>query len=290
MRIPFCPLPLKRAKSVAKYFYRFSRPLASEKMKHQLKVAEMDISARDYAAIAFFTAVFNFLISFSILFVVSLRFVPLLNGLALSLAFSGFIFLMILIYLMIHPRSLMKKKIYDLEKNLLHAVRHMYVMIKSGVPIYDAFVSVANNNYGNVSKEFSNIVNKVNSGESLVDVLEESSLNNPSAFFRRVLWQITNGIQSGADIAIVMGTTIDYLGNEQRIAIRRYGSQLNPMTLMFMMFAVVIPTLGITFLIVLSTISGLNVSENMLWGIMLVVILFQFMFLGLMKSRRPSII
>jgi len=141
-----------------------------------------------------------------------------------------------------------------------------------------------------VSKEFTKIVSRVNSGESLEKVLEDSSINNPSPFFRRVVWQIANGLQSGADIANVMNTTIDYLSDEQKIAIRKYGAQLNPMTLMYMMFAVIIPTLGITFLIVLSTISGLNVTEMMLWGILATITVFQFMFLGMMKSRRPAII
>jgi len=290
MRIPFCPLPLEKAKTVSKIFYRFSKPFAGQKLRYQMKVAEINLDAREYVAITFFTAFFNFTISFVLLFIVSLRFVPLLDGFLLSLAFSGFIFFMVFMYLMMLPRAKMKKKIYDLERNLLHAVRHIYVMIKSGVPIFDSFVSVANSNYGGVSKEFAKIVNRVNSGDSLEKTLEDSSINNPSPFFRRVMWQITNGIESGADIADVMDSTIDYLSNEQRIAIRKYGAQLNPMTLMFMMFAVIIPTLGITFLIVLSTISGLNVTENMLWSLMIVVVVFQFMFLGMMKSRRPSII
>ena len=290
MRIPFCPLPLEKAKTVSKIFYRFSKPFAGQKLRYQMKVAEINLDAREYVAITFFTAFFNFAISFSLLFIVSLRFVSLINGLLLSLAFSGFIFFMVFMYLMILPRTKMRKKIYDLERNLLHSVRHIYVMIKSGVPIFDAFVSVSNSNYGSVSKEFAKIVNRVNSGDSLEKTLEDSSINNPSPFFRRVMWQIANGIQSGADIANVMDSTIDYLSNEQRIAIRKYGSQLNPMTLMFMMFAVIIPTLGITFLIVLSTLSGLNVTENMLWMIMIIVVVFQFMFLGMMKSRRPSII
>ena len=170
-------------------------------------------------------------------------------------------------------------------------------MIHSGSQTYEQYhqaigrhLGTAVNQYNLSSKEFAKIVNRVNSGDSLEKTLEDSSINNPSPFFRRVMWQIANGIQSGADIANVMDSTIDYLSDEQRIAIRKYGSQLNPMTLMFMMFAVIIPTLGITFLIVLSTLSGLNVTENMLWMIMIIVVVFQFMFLGMMKSRRPSII
>jgi len=83
---------------------------------------------------------------------------------------------------------------------------------------------------------------------------------------------------------------IENISSEQRIAIRRYGSQLNPLTLVYMMVAVVLPSLGVTFMLVMSSFSGLVVSETMFWMIIAFLALFQFMFLGIIKSKRPNII
>jgi pilus assembly protein TadC len=115
-------------------------------------------------------------------------------------------------------------------------------------------------------------------------------LKNPSLYFRRSIWQLSNGIKAGSDVAIVLRSIIDNISAQQKIEIRRYGSKLNPMTLVYMMAAVIIPSLGVTFLIILSTFSGLVVSETMFWMILVFLALFQFMFIGIMKSKRPNII
>ena len=116
------------------------------------------------------------------------------------------------------------------------------------------------------------------------------ALKNPSPYFRRAIWQISNGIKAGSDISPLLKAVIDGIFAEQRIAIRRYGSQLNPLTLVYMMVAVVLPSLGLTFLLVLSSFSGLVISETIFWMILVFLAVFQFMFMGIIKSRRPNII
>ncbi len=290
MRIPFCPVPLNRAKKISKPFYRFTRRLATSKLEYELKVAEMGLNAREYAAITVFSSVFNSILSLLILFGASILFVSAAEAFVISSLFATIIFFMVFVYLRTYPRVKVRKKIINLERNLIHAVRHMYVMIRSGVSIFDSIVSVAGSKYGTTSNEFAKIVNEVNSGKSLEDALEEASINNPSSFFRRVIWQIINGIKSGSDISDIMESNTVYLSNEQRIAIKKYGAQLNPLSLMFMMFGIVIPTLGITFLIVLSILSGFNVTENILLVLLVFLLTFQFMLHGVVKSKRPSII
>jgi pilus assembly protein TadC len=108
-------------------------------------------------------------------------------------------------------------------------------------------------------------------------------------YFRRVIWQLTNAIRTGADLSDTLDAIVDNLANEQKVAIRKYGSQLNPLSMMYMMLAVILPSLGITFLVLLSTFSGFAVSEMIFWFILCILIVFQFSFVGLVKSRRPTI-
>ena len=83
--------------------------------------------------------------------------------------------------------------------------------------------------------------------------LEELALKNPSLDFRRTLWQVTSAIKSGADLGNTLENIVQNLSEEHKVAIRRYGSQLNPLAMMYMMLAVIIPSLGITFLIIFSS-------------------------------------
>jgi flagellar protein FlaJ len=176
-----------------------------------------------------------------------------------------------------------------LEKNLAFALRHLLIQVRSGVPLFDGLVSVSNGNYGLITEEFKNCVKKISTGMSETVALEEMIFKNPSLQFRRIIWQITNSLRTGADLGDTLDSIVSNLSSEQKVAIRKYGSQLNPLSMMYMMTAVIIPSLGITFLILLSSFSGTAVSEILFWMILVALATFQFMFIGIVKNRRPPI-
>jgi flagellar protein FlaJ len=161
--------------------------------------------------------------------------------------------------------------------------------VRSGVTLFDSMVSVSRADYGLVSEVFDDAVRRISTGVRDVDALEELGLKNPSLYFRRSLWQIANAIRSGADIAATLENILNNLANEQRVLLRRYGAQLNPLAFMYMMFGVIIPSLGISLLITLSAFSGLPIKQLFFWIILAFLLIFKFNFLGVVKSRRPSI-
>jgi flagellar protein FlaJ len=229
-------------------------------------------------------------ILFLSLFIVTLIFIDIAKGFIISLSISALIFFVIIQYLKKYPKLILRKRVANIERNLLYAIRHVYVQVKAGVSLFETFMSISTGSYGAISDEFRTVVNEVNAGKPIEKALEELTLKNPSVFFRRVIWQLSNGIKAGSDISVVMKSVIDNISAEQRIAIRKYGSKLNPLTLVYMMVAVIMPAMGITFMIVLSTFSGLSISETMFWMILAFLILFQFMFLGIIKSKRPNLL
>ena len=91
-----------------------------------------------------------------------------------------------------------------------------------------------------------------------------------------------------------MNTLFDELvktmNNELKVQIAEYGGQLRMLSLMYMMMGVVMPSLGITFLIILASFPQVKVSEIMFWALLGLVVMGQFMFIGLMKSKRPSLL
>ena len=293
MRIPFCPLPVKNAKRLlGSKLYGIAEPMMKvfPHVELDLKQAEFDINVRDYLSIAFFSALFMLFITYFVFLAITVRVVTIEKSFAMSFFVSMTLFVITLFYIVNYPKLIVKKRIFNMERNLIYAVRHMYVQVTSGVPVFNAIASVANGNYDAVSKELKETINMVNTGMSVDKALDRIATKNPSLYFRRVIWQISNGVKSGSDLGLVLKNSIDYLSSEQKIAMKRYGSQLNPMTLAYMMVAVIIPSLGVTFLIVLSSFSKVPVGETVFWGILAFLIVFQFMFLGIMKSRRPNII
>ncbi|MDI6798525.1 MAG: type II secretion system F family protein [Candidatus Aenigmarchaeota archaeon] len=183
------------------------------------------------------------------------------------------------------------RKVRSLEKDLLYALRHLLIQVRSGVTLFNSIVSVSKAGYGLVSEEFDSTVKEINAGVPEIEALDNMAFRNPSLHFRRVIWQLVNALRAGSDIGNTLREIVSSMANEQRIEIRRYGAQLNPMALIYMMSAVIVPSLGITFLIILSSFVGFFILplDITLYLILAFLVFFQFMFMGLIKIRRPAL-
>lgn len=258
-------------------------------LKYDLEQSGFYISPRRWMSIALFAFIFYFIIISVVLFLVTFAAgIETQRALSVSLFAGLAIGLGSFMFLSFYPKLSAKKKVNSIEKNLPYVLHHILVQVRSGVPLYDTLVSIAKSDYGLLSKEMRRVVNEINTGKSEAEALERITRETPSFFFRRVMWQMINALKSGADIGTTMKEIVENLAVEERVAIKRYGAQLNPLALMYMLFAVIFPTLGITFLLVLTSFTGIALNiELVLIGIIGILLLFQFMFIGLIKSRRP---
>lgn len=212
----------------------------------------------------------------------------LIVGPMISFVFSIFVFVQQVFY----PKMLSRKRIRNIEQNLLPALQNVLIQLNSGVPLFDILTNIASGDYGELSKEFDKAVRDINAGRNQVDALEEIASNNPSTLFRRAVWQIVNGMKAGANMGGVMTEIINALGEQQLIQIQNYGSQLSPLAMFYMLVVVIIPSLSVTFIIILSSFIALSTSMTKIafWGLLVFVIFMQIMFLGVIKSRRPNLL
>ncbi len=290
-RIPLLPFPLPRAKRVSRRFLGVGESLSHmfPGLGFNLEQSGLDFDAREWMALAFFTAIFYFSVLSGPLALLTLvaRIEPV-KALGISFLVGFVIGFVSLIYLAMYPRLMVTKKVNQMERFLPHGLHHLLIEVRSGVPLYNSLVSIAQSNYGMLSHEFRRAVNEINTGKSEIAALEMLARENPSLYFRRVIWQLVNALKSGADIGQTIKQIVDSLGEEQMIAIKKYGAQLNPLSLMYMIFCVIFPTLGITFLLVISSFIGIGIDiQYLLIGILVFLMMFQFMLIGLIKSRRP---
>ncbi len=213
---------------------------------------------------------------------------PFLIGFITALIFSFFVFVQQISYPKIHSN----KKIRNLEKNLLPALQNILIQLNSGVPTFNILVNISNGEYGEISKEFAKAVKEISTGRPQIEALEELATNNPSILFRRAIWQIVNGMKAGSDMATVINEIINNLSELQLIQIQNYGGQLNPLAMFYMLIAVIVPSLSITFIIILASFISLSESTTkmFLWGLLVFVIFIQIMFLGIIKSKRPNLL
>jgi len=288
-RIPFVPFPLEKATKFSRIFLWLSSRLVRTNpfLAQRLIQAEIGMKDREYLAMAIFSALFWFVLIFSLF--TCFGAIAGKNILKISLIFSFLMAGVSFFYINFYPSFITSKKNRETERNLLFAIRHLFIQVKSGVSLFDAMVSVSKAKYGIISEEFEKCTKEIATGKEEIVALEELAFRTTNLGFKRVLWQIVNSMRTGSDI----GNTLDFmsqnLSDEQKVRIRKYGSQLSPMALMYLMFTVIFPTLGLTFLIVFSTFSGIQVQQSVFYLILFVLVVFQFTFIGLIKNRRPSV-
>lgn len=289
--LPFCPFPFKAMKAASQKFLGAGEALARAfpYLDLHLKQAGMSVKKEEYGAIMFLMMAFYFALISLLFYAIALRFVPA-QAIIMSLTVGGIAAFLVLVQLSAYPAILVKKKVREIEKNLVFALRTMLIEIKSGVSLFDALTVISQGNYGALSAEFKQAVEEIETGTPEEDALQKLATQNPSLFFRKAVWQLVNGMKAGADVTALMQELVGTMGKEQKIEINRYGGALRLLSLVYMMMGVIVPAMGLTLLIVLSSFPQIKVVPEMFWALLGFVVLMQFMYLGLMKSKRPNII
>ncbi|MEK6808498.1 MAG: type II secretion system F family protein [Nanoarchaeota archaeon] len=198
------------------------------------------------------------------------------------------VFIVTFFYLMKIPDALIKKKEKEISREIVYAGRFLVIEIESGVPLYNAFLNLAKN-YKNIGKYFKQITDKVNVGISMEDAMNEAVELTPSNDFRRILWQIINTQKTGADVSRSLSSVIEQISREQNILLKEYGRRLNPIAMFYMIMAVIVPTLSVTFMLVITSMINLEISQTFLLFISFFLAFIQFMFLAIIKFLRPAV-
>ncbi|MEM4348038.1 MAG: type II secretion system F family protein [Candidatus Anstonellaceae archaeon] len=288
---PLISQPIREAESKPKeptFFRNFFNSIAAffPELKKDLIRADMNYTPAGFVQLALINAC---ILAFFFL-IVTFLFLRTNESVTVLLLFLFPIYLVLsFLYLMQFPKAKASIRAKKIDQELVFAGRHMLIELKSGVPLFDAMLGISQD-YGEVSVEFNKIVEKVTLGVPLGVALHEVAENNPSQHFKRVVLQMANSLSSGADIAVALEAVLDQISKEQLIELKAYGQKLNPLVMFFMIFGIILPSLGIAFMIILVSFLGSAVTftQFSLFGFLLAIALIQFIFLTMIESSRPK--
>ncbi len=187
-----------------------------------------------------------------------------------------------------HVSSIRRGKKIDQE--IVFAGRHLLIGLRSGMTLFDAMLGISQD-YGQVSREFNKVVEKITLGVPATAAIHEVADHCPSAYMRRLLLQMANSLTSGSDLADSLESVLNQLAKEQVIQLKAYGQKLNPLVMFYMLFGVIIPSLGVAFLIIIFSLVGSNIGisgTGLLAGVFGIVLITQLMFLSVVENSRPS--
>jgi len=198
------------------------------------------------------------------------------------------IYFIIFSYLMKVPDVKITRKGKEVNKEIIFAGRFLIIELESGISLYSAMINVSNN-YEVVGKYFREIIDKVSLGTRMEDAINETIEKNPSSSLNKVLWQILNSLKTGADISQSLSSILSQISREQLIEVKEYGRKLNPLAMFFMVIAIIMPSLGITMLIIFTTFISLTIDLTALMAIALFIGFVQYMFFSMIRASRPAV-
>jgi len=223
---------------------------------------------------------------------ITLAFGMLLTGFGMSIAIFLFLlpvsFSLLFAYMMKTPEVYIGRRKTEIDREIIFMGRYLILELEAGIPIYSAMKNVVTS-YEHIGKHFREIINRVDTGTPMEDALNEAILTSPSTNMVRILWQLLNALKTGSDVTISLSNVIDQITREQVILLKEYGKKLNPMAMMYMVVAIIFPSLGVTIFLVMSSFFALDITMTWLVVIAVGIGFLQFMFYSMIKSARPAV-
>jgi len=197
-------------------------------------------------------------------------------------------FVIFLFFRLQYPSYKIGKFKKELDRNVLFSARYLLIKLESGVPLYNAMLN-ASKSYGVSGAYFKEIITMAETGTNIEEALEITRETTPSTKFKRILNQIITAKKTGAEIAQPLNEIIEVITEEQLNEIRTYSKKLNVFILLYLIFVGVLPSIGITLLIILGSIFGFTFPSSMLIISLFLFSFLQFIFTAYIKMIRPMV-
>ena len=290
-RIPVLLLPLGTVRRLGRRFTALGRILAhiSPKLGSTLSKLGVELDLESYVVGSFFSSII-----YAILFSTIAFFAMGLNEniedpgmMAIAIGFG--VWLMFFMLHIIYPKIILTKVATNESKDLLFALREVMLDVNSGIPLFWALKNSASSDYGYVSNDFEWVVRQIESCVSEQDALRQLAIKTESEYLKRAVWQMVNALESGASMGSALSGIVDSVETNTYRTIKNYSSNLNFLMLIYMFAAAVVPSLGVTFLVLLSAFSDLGVSIETVSMLVLGSAIMQVALIGYMGSTRPEI-
>lgn len=186
-----------------------------------------------------------------------------------------------------YPLDRSKVEGANIERDILFAARDLVISMRSGMPLFNAMATVSTG-YGAASKEFGKVVELIQLGTPAEQAIDDVSGKSQSKTFKRVMLQASVSIRVGADVAGALQGVVDEVTQERIIELRKYGQRLNVLSMFYMLFGVIFPSMGIAVAVILTTfVNVFTITGTTLVFAIIGIFFLQIIFLNIMRTSRP---
>ena len=254
-------------------------------LKSELRIAHLPYTPIQYVNKNLkITTIYAFF--FTILFFFVLQKAKL--SLLLLVPIFAILFILLFEYSFLNIKAKIRKREREINKEVLFVGRYLLVKLYSGRPLLNALIETASGR-GVASKYVKEIVDDINTGNTIETALKNAMIYSPSDKLRRILFHVNNALQLGIDVTKPLESVLEEITREEELEIKKYGKKLNTLIIFYMLAAVILPSLGMAILIVVASFINfpINLKSMLLFTFFIVVL--QFVFITMFKSIRPMV-
>ena len=211
------------------------------------------------------------------------------SALAVAAAYFSMFFAVSLAINLFYPKIVTNIRGESVDEDLPFALREMALRIEGGIPLYDAMVDVSESDFGEISREFAIAVHEINSGYSEKAALERMAVRTKSEFLKKTLWQITSALSSGASLAPALKQVADTIKAKQLTSLKDYSSSLGFLVWFYLILAIVMPAMGITFIIVYAAFSKDLEPLPTIYAVVAASVVMQVVIVGYINRTKPKV-
>lgn len=286
--------PIEKAKEFSERFLGIGRILSKIvfSLEYDLQKAEIKIEPEKYALASFISAIiygFIFLFIGLAFGVIIMR--EINQNTFMIMTASGVIsFFGALIFHLIYPKIQANQIAANVDEELIFALRTILIQVSSGISLFEAIKAISRSNYGQVSQEFKDVIRDVNTGMSEQTALEKLAFKTNSDILKKTIWQIITTMKSGGSVVNALQSEINELVENQVETIKKYSAELNLWTLIYLLIAAAMPSLGVTFLVIASSVGGSGIGSEAVILIALLAFCVQGALIFLVRGQVPKVI
>ena len=188
------------------------------------------------------------------------------------------------------PKIKKNKKQNNISKILPFALRQLSTELQAGIGLFDALNTIANSNYGELSKEFKITLNDIQYGTNYIEAFNKLSQRVNTEIMNKVISQIIRTLTNGGNLANTLNIIANENSKTMKIKYKEYSEKLNSVMLLYMFIAVLIPVIIFIMIIAATTVMGSIIKPELL------LILYLFFFpmiitfmIIIIKNMEPTI-
>lgn len=206
--------------------------------------------------------------------------------LLIPVVFGVILLLFFMIFLQV-PKYNINKVRAEIESDIFIPARMLLTLLESGNSLVTALEGVSYTR-SKSAKYFGKIASEIYLGKNIDQAIDDGIKYTPSPSFKRVFEPIRNSLKTGTDIQKNLYSTLKDLSQEKIVEIEKYEKKLGAVSLFYMLFGTIIPSIGIVVTVIGLSILGLKIDFfPFLFILLILVFMVQVVFIRLFQGIRP---